>query len=72
MRQPCIYTARELKEWSINTEYEYLGWFPARPVGHNVWSWATRWKVAFAVLIGKFDAVDWQERYAEKKKRKYQ
>lgn len=61
MRQPIIYTAKELKNWDVDTQHPKLGWIPARPCGHSLFSILWRWQVAFLVLIGEYDAIDWQE-----------
>jgi len=59
MRQPEIYGAAEIKHWDSSTEIEPDYWVPARPMGHNVLSWTRRWKLAWGVLIGKYDALRW-------------
>ena len=62
MRQPDIYTASAIKLWDCARETATNGsWIPARPVGHNGFSWRWRFKLAFMVLIGKYDALNWQD-----------
>jgi hypothetical protein len=60
IRQPDIYTVQEIQSWSVDKEMETGRWVPARPMGHNVWSWTLRWKLAWKVLIGKYDALTWE------------
>ena len=62
MRQPQVFKAEVLKDWDVS-EYVYKGvgdyWRPARPMGHNLRSWQHRFKTAWLVLIGRYDAVNW-------------
>ena len=58
-RQPEKYTAYQIKRWDVDTEYKNGLWIPARPEGHNCWSWKHRWRLAWHVLIGKADALYW-------------
>lgn len=65
MRQPDIYVAskRCLNQlMSVETEIEKGIWEPARPIGHNAFSMLWRWKLAFYVLIGKYDVFKWIEK----------
>ena len=59
MRQPVIYTPRQLQKWDTEEERNSGGYLPSRPLGHNLFSMLHRWKVAWRVLIGKYDAVNW-------------
>jgi len=61
MRQPSVYTATEIKNWDVDTEIESGQWVPARPLGHNCWSWEYRWQLAWKVLIGQLDALRWED-----------
>ena len=53
-----IYTAKEIKHWEADCSVDGKVWLPARPV--TLWSFE-RVKLAWLVLIGKLDALDWQE-----------
>lgn len=61
MRQPAVYTAKVIKQWDCNIESED-GWIPARPVGHNLFPFMFRFYLAWLVLVGKFDAIDWEDK----------
>ena len=43
-RQPDIYTAEAIKHWDVTRETKHNLWTPARPYGHNAFSWKWRWK----------------------------
>lgn len=60
MRQPEIYTPTKIKDWDVKVEVSRGKWVPARPMGRNVFQFFWRWKVAFSVLIGKYDALKWE------------
>lgn len=53
------YTARQIKNWDVDTERNGKC-VPARPLNHKYESWKSRIKNAFLVLIGKYDALDWE------------
>ncbi len=61
LRQPEVYTADRIKRWNCDTE-SYPGgpWVPARPLGHNLYSWLWRWGIALKVLFGIYDALKWE------------
>jgi hypothetical protein len=59
-RQPELYSAKQLVKWNVQRERNGE-WIPARPIGHNVWKAKYRWMLAWNVLIGKYDALNWQE-----------
>jgi len=61
MRQPIVYTAKTIKQWDCDRESSN-SWIPARPVGHNMYSFIYRFKLACLVLIGKYDILDWEEK----------
>lgn len=60
MRQPVKYSALNINKWDTHTCVNGK-WIPARPVGHNCHGFLHRWKIAYLVLIGRYDAVDWEE-----------
>lgn len=53
-------TAREIRQWDCDVKTE-IGWLPARPVNYKVDSMLERLKFAWGVLIGKYDALDWEQ-----------
>ena len=59
MRQPESYLASTIKKWGCEREMAPGLYVPARPVGHNAWSFTWRWVAAWNVLIGKWDCVVW-------------
>lgn len=62
MRQPELYGAKTLKNWSCETQLSSGEWVPARPVGHNLRSFIWRWHLAWLVLTGQADVVGWRDR----------
>jgi len=61
MRQPIIYTANTIKHWDCDIESND-SWIPARPVGHNLFLIGYRLYVAYKVLIGTYDILDWEDK----------
>ena len=60
MRQPMKYTAYEIRKWNLAQWIEGKAkWVPARSVGHSLFGFTWRWKVALDVLLGKADALYW-------------
>lgn len=55
------YTATEIKHWDMAQGPD---WRPCRPMNHICDSIVTRIRHAFGVLIGRYDALDWQEKEA--------
>ena len=60
-RQPEIHTPAQINNWSVSRQTKTGSYIPARSYGHNLWPLKWRWIVAWNVLIGKLDALDWQE-----------
>jgi len=60
MRQPDIYTASAIKNWDVEGQLWNGAYVPARPVGYNGFSWRWRFKLAWFVLIGKYDVLRWE------------
>ena len=60
MKTPTIHTPSELQYWPVGEEYEPGHYRPARCL-----SWESsvfhprRWKIAWRVFIGRYDALDW-------------
>lgn len=52
------YTANQIKNWDVSCS-PY--WLPARPKNYRVDGVFMRLKLAWRVLIGRYDALDWQE-----------
>ena len=52
-----IFTAKQIRQWDCDTEKDGQ-WIPARPVKLGL---VDRVKSAWFVLIGKCDALDWQD-----------
>lgn len=63
----ALYNADEMVNWSVQTCYKRKAangelhdvWCAARPVNHRFDSLWLRIKLAFGVLVGKYDALDW-------------
>lgn len=60
-RQPDLYTPSEIKEWDVLSKSATSDWKPARPMGHNLRPLSWRWKMAWGVLTGRYDVLDWRE-----------
>jgi len=60
MRNPTIYKASSLRKWDCDTEKNGR-WIPARPLGWQGIRWFYNIKLAFYVLIGKYDVLDWED-----------
>jgi len=55
-----IYKANDLRRW--NVEHEIGGrWLPARPLQFWMMFPLRRIKAAWRVLIGRYDALDWED-----------
>jgi hypothetical protein len=61
MRNPDVYTAQEIQNWDASTNTKDGNWIPARPLPFYGWRLFHNIKLALAVLIGKYDALDWEE-----------
>ena len=61
-RQPEIYTAQTIKDWNAGADAGFGLYLPARPMGHNLYSILWRWRVAFGVLTGRYDALKWEDK----------
>ncbi len=56
------YTASQIKQWDVQRRSFDSGWKPARSINHTCESWISRIRNAYGVLIGKYDALDWEEK----------
>ena len=56
-----VYTANEIRETHTDRPSPTGRWIPARPINFRYDPWLTRAKLAWGVLIGKYDALNWQE-----------
>jgi hypothetical protein len=52
------YTAREIKTWEVARGPDYR---PARPLNYQLDGLKRRLKLAWAVFIGRYDALDWED-----------
>ena len=64
MRTPSLYRAETLRQWDVDEEVIRPNginyWRPARPIDKScLFPWWTRFKLAYMVLIGKYDCVVW-------------
>lgn len=67
MRLPLVYTTTEILNWHVAEEYAPGKWRPARCCGF--WSFrhiGQQLRVAWWVLIGRFDALNWETGSGEK------
>lgn len=60
MRNPDVYKASELKNWNNYTESK-KGYIPSRPIQFFGLRWFKNLKISYNVLIGKYDALDWED-----------
>lgn len=61
MRLYNVYTAAEIRGWSNDTPQKSGGsWIPARPI--ILWKFWSRLTMAWRVFIGRYDALDWEDR----------
>lgn len=62
LRVPEVYSTKAISKWPTTesvTVDNRDGWILARPTSSVWWSWTHRWKLAWGVLIGRYDALDW-------------
>lgn len=52
------YTAKQIKNWDVQQAPD---WKPARPINYRYESIFFRIRLAFGVLTGKYDALDWED-----------
>lgn len=55
------YTAREIEKWDTFSQGKDYRWRPDRPINYKVDGFRKRLEYAWKVLIGKYDALDWEE-----------
>ena len=63
-RQPMIYTANRRTLFGIlnfETKTKDGIFVPKRPSRVNFLPWKFRWRVAWGVLTGKYDALEWED-----------
>ncbi len=51
------YTAQQIKNWDVQRGPDCK---PARSLNHTVESWRSRIRNAWRVLVGRYDALDWE------------
>lgn len=75
-QRPEIYTIDDINKWdgpsthalfkiptgNGNQVRRVKAWIPARPVSLIGGFWKHRIKIAYKVLIGEYDALDWRDR----------
>lgn len=54
------YKASTIKKWGSDALINGR-WIPARPINHKYESCIRRVKHAWGVLIGRYDALDWED-----------
>lgn len=54
----AIYTAEALRNWDMSRSPD---WKPARPINHQCDGWLKRIRLAYGVLIGRYDALNWED-----------
>ena len=62
MRHTEVYSAVEIRQWTIDEEYSPGKWAPARPLPYHL-QLPLLWrsiKIAFKVLTGRYDALNWE------------
>ena len=60
----ATYKAFDIKRWNSDSKVivgQLDVWIPARPTNYRVDGLWSRLKQAWFVLIGKYDALDWEE-----------
>ena len=60
MRQPDVYTANAIKRWMVDEKRPNGSYIPSRPYGHNCFPLGWRFKLAWGVLTGRYDALNWE------------
>lgn len=61
MTVPVVHTANQIRKWDCDVQTRDGQWIPARPLGHSMFGPLWRWKLAWRVLTGRYDALDWEE-----------
>jgi hypothetical protein len=68
MRCPSVYSASDLVNWTISEEYKPGKWRPARCCGYwSIFHIRQQFRIAWRVLIGRYDAVNWGDTSGEVK-----
>jgi len=63
MNMPTVYSVNELQCWQMGEQIPGTNHYrPARPIPWDgTIFYPRRWKIAWMVLIGKWDAVKWRD-----------
>jgi hypothetical protein len=64
MRTPAVYLADDIKTWSTQRMLAPGCWSLARPMSWSSFDLRTRFKLAWRVFTGRYDALVWDERAA--------
>lgn len=59
-RAPDVFSAYELKTWPNDEEYAPGKWRPSRCCPFSSFQLIRRFRIAWRVLIGRYDAVNWE------------
>lgn len=60
MNTPAVHTPTEIQDWQCGEEFEPGRYRPARCLGFELsFLHSQRWKIAWRVLVGRYDALDW-------------
>lgn len=54
------YTATQIKNWDVSSSTGDGIWRPERGLNHTMESWISRITNAWKVLLGRYDALDWE------------
>ena len=60
MKEPMLYKAIQIRTWDTDQHVDGR-WIPARSMRLGELRLAKRFKLAYNVFIGKYDAVDWED-----------
>ena len=60
MRYPAIFSADELRRWTVTTTFNDIEWVCARPMAPTRFGLLHRLRTAWRVFTGRYDAVYWK------------
>jgi len=61
MRNPSVYTASELAAWRTAKQCAPGKWRPSRPLPFYGLRLIRSFRLAWRVLVGRYDALDWED-----------
>jgi hypothetical protein len=60
MRTPAVWSTKAIREHNVDICESPKGyWRAARPESNDLWGSSYRFRIAWLVLIGRYDALDW-------------